>query len=328
MEHINRLKRLRIDRISAYINENGERRASEINWFFCIGLLHRKYKNYLDSMPVEMVLFFLAKKTGHSDIDESLNALRKSLKLLQAVKRLKKLSRKKILSAHSKLVNTKTDTYRKTSVTLYDSKNEVSYRPVPYQAVNEEMTDLIGWFNNQGPSIERAIIFFWSFVNIHPFEDGNGRTARLLAASGLNNAQVQILSLYFAHSTNRFKQNYLLPMNRLQRDGDIKPLEQVSNRALIKFTQETDRLYSILIEYEALFEKSCRQLMAMDRMIDSALYEEQWNQANRQNGRQLKDLKESGFIEEIEIDGSSYITMKKITSALEGLRKSTAIDLH
>ena len=47
------------------------------------------------------------------------------------------------------------------------------------------MTDLIAWYNDESQShrlsaIELASIFHYRYIRIHPFEDGNGRIARLL----------------------------------------------------------------------------------------------------------------------------------------------------
>lgn len=47
------------------------------------------------------------------------------------------------------------------------------------------MTDLIAWYNDEARShrlsaIELASIFHYRYIRIHPFEDGNGRIARLL----------------------------------------------------------------------------------------------------------------------------------------------------
>lgn len=48
------------------------------------------------------------------------------------------------------------------------------------------MTDLVDWYNEAEQSgeyspVELAAIFHYRFIRIHPFEDGNGRMARLLA---------------------------------------------------------------------------------------------------------------------------------------------------
>ncbi len=58
-----------------------------------------------------------------------------------------------------------------------------------YYATPEEtpalMSDLVGWYNEESSSnkydpIELASIFHYRYIRIHPFEDGNGRIARLM----------------------------------------------------------------------------------------------------------------------------------------------------
>src|SRR5699024_8619724 len=49
--------------------------------------------------------------------------------------------------------------------------------------IQEKMEDMINWYRNEGShldAIERGAMLHAIFVGIHPFIDGNGRTARLL----------------------------------------------------------------------------------------------------------------------------------------------------
>jgi Fic family protein len=47
--------------------------------------------------------------------------------------------------------------------------------------VNDEMQILLKWYSKSGNHpVEKALIFHYRFVCIHPFDDGNGRMARLL----------------------------------------------------------------------------------------------------------------------------------------------------
>ena len=60
---------------------------------------------------------------------------------------------------------------------------EIHYYTAPEQ-VQSEMSDLIDWYRDQDARGEHPIVvaatFHYRFVRIHPFDDGNGRMARLL----------------------------------------------------------------------------------------------------------------------------------------------------
>lgn len=57
------------------------------------------------------------------------------------------------------------------------------HMPPSYVILNDEMEDFVKWYFNEGVKlhpVERAAKVHVDFVKIHPFIDGNGRTARLL----------------------------------------------------------------------------------------------------------------------------------------------------
>ncbi len=60
---------------------------------------------------------------------------------------------------------------------------QIHYYTAPEQ-VQSEMSDLIDWYRDQDAKGEHPIVvaatFHYQFVRIHPFDDGNGRMARLL----------------------------------------------------------------------------------------------------------------------------------------------------
>ncbi|MDB5084673.1 MAG: Fido protein [Bacilli bacterium] len=59
------------------------------------------------------------------------------------------------------------------------------YLPPEWQDVPVLMEDLVAWINSPDsysiPVPIKAGIFMWQFLTIHPYIDGNGRTARMLA---------------------------------------------------------------------------------------------------------------------------------------------------
>jgi Fic family protein len=69
------------------------------------------------------------------------------------------------------------DVYRRENVLIAGAE----HRPPDYLNVPEQMTDLVQAYQTfAGHPIERAARLHVDFVKIHPFVDGNGRTARLL----------------------------------------------------------------------------------------------------------------------------------------------------
>jgi Fic family protein len=76
--------------------------------------------------------------------------------------------------------------YRKRYVVVANRlTREVLFRPPKNEDVSGLMKHLVGWINSeeakQLDSIIEAGIVHYEFVRIHPFVDGNGRTARVLA---------------------------------------------------------------------------------------------------------------------------------------------------
>ena len=91
--------------------------------------------------------------------------------------------------------------------------------------VDEEMADFLDWFNNHdniNSVIRSAIAHFW-FVSIHPFEDGNGRLARILSDMLLARADKSEFIFYnISSQINKDKKRYYDILEKAQHgDGDI-----------------------------------------------------------------------------------------------------------
>lgn len=105
--------------------------------------------------------------------------------------------------------------YRTENVIISGAK----HRPPPHYIVKEQMENLIKQYYMEWQElhpIERAALLHGEFVKIHPFVDGNGRTARLLLNFELMKAgfppviiKKEMRSLYYdfldnAHTTGDY----------------------------------------------------------------------------------------------------------------------------
>ena len=109
--------------------------------------------------------------------------------------------------------------YKTTPNNVKTSTGETYYFTPPEQ-VKPEMTDLLDWYRAQEAGGEHPVIiaatFHYRFVRIHPFDDGNGRMARLLMnliliKHGYTIALVQ----------SREREHYLLQLERADRTEEL-----------------------------------------------------------------------------------------------------------
>ena len=104
-------------------------------------------------------------------------------------------------------------------------RDKIHYIAPSPDRVKEEMQKFLTWFDKDEPVssvIRSAIAHFW-FVSIHPFEDGNGRLARILSDMLLARGEKSEFRFYNVSSQiNKDKNHYYDILERMQHgDGDI-----------------------------------------------------------------------------------------------------------
>ena len=104
-------------------------------------------------------------------------------------------------------------------------REKIHYIAPSPERVDGEMQKFLVWFNAEQPVssiIRSAIAHFW-FVSIHPFEDGNGRLARILSDMLLARGEKSEFRFYNVSSQiNKDKNHYYDILERMQHgDGDI-----------------------------------------------------------------------------------------------------------
>lgn len=106
--------------------------------------------------------------------------------------------------------------------------------------VSRLMKEFIQWFNHGAPKswypIIRAIVAHFYVVSIHPFGDGNGRTARGVESFLLYQAMVNARGFYsLANHYYRYRAEYVhaLDQVRFQTKGDLTPFVLFALRGLV-----------------------------------------------------------------------------------------------
>ncbi len=120
-----------------------------------------------------------------------------------------------------------------------------SYLPPRGEDVRTLMREFIKWFNSDAPvgwdPVVRALVAHFYVVSIHPFGDGNGRTARgvesfLLYQSGVNaRSFYSLANFYYQH-----RQEYVqfLDLTRFQTGGDLTPFVLFALKGLVSELEE------------------------------------------------------------------------------------------
>ena len=120
----------------------------------------------------------------------------------------------------------------------YDNEIQGSeHTPVSLMDVPKAMHELSGWFTNGtgDPVLDAAVVHAW-LTHVHPFEDGNGRMARLLANLAL--VQSGFPPLLLRSSADR---GPYLEALAASDDGDILPLYDLFARSLRRAVKTMER---------------------------------------------------------------------------------------
>lgn len=128
--------------------------------------------------------------------------------------------------------------YRLNNVVISGSEHV----PPSYMQVPSEMEKLLAWFGEAKEKlhpVELAVMFHFKFVYIHPFRDGNGRTARLL---------MNLILMQYGYPpvvikvTDRVR--YIEALEKASITGEIEDLLQL----IIEYVEQSFKKYFLLLE--------------------------------------------------------------------------------
>ena len=138
-------------------------------------------------------------------------------------------------------------------------REKVHYVAPSPNLVEGEMQKFIDWFDGDdtgGSVVRSAIAHFW-FVSIHPFEDGNGRLARILSDMLLARGEKRSQSFYnISSQINKDKNHYYDILERMQRgDGEITEWLVWYMKKLIDALDEAETIVTTILNKSFFWQK-------------------------------------------------------------------------
>ena len=139
-------------------------------------------------------------------------------------------------------------------------REKIHYIAPSPDRVEEEMQKFLTWFDKDEPVssvIRSAVAHFW-FVSIHPFEDGNGRLARILSDMLLARGEKSDFRFYNVSSQiNKDKNHYYDILERMQHgDGDITEWLVWYMQKLVDALDEADTIVTTILNKSFFWQKA------------------------------------------------------------------------
>ena len=144
--------------------------------------------------------------------------------------------------------------------------------------VEEEMQKFLTWFDADdsiSSIIRSAIAHFW-FVSIHPFEDGNGRLARILSDMLLARGEKSQFRFYnISSQINKDKNHYYDILERMQHgDGDITEWLVWYMQKLVEALDEAEAIVTTILSKSFFWQRvssvpmTKRQMQMLNLFLD------------------------------------------------------------
>ena len=161
-------------------------------------------------------------------------------------------------------------------------RERVHFEAPPSQRIPVEMATFIDWWNSPPKGLDgllRAAVAHLWFVTIHPFDDGNGRLARLLTEMALAQDEQRALRAYsLSGQILARRDDYYSALAHAQRsDGDITQWLQWFLVTLESAIQAGQRNIEGVLARSRFWQRhrlapiNVRQRKALDKMLDAGI---------------------------------------------------------
>ncbi len=218
-----------------------------------------------------------------------------------------------------------TGCYRKDEMQVVSGamgKEKIHYQAPSHKLVKSEIDDLLVWINDESKIdavLKAAIAHFW-FIIIHPFDDGNGRIARVISDMLLARSENSAQRFYsLSNQILAEKKDYYTILQKVQySDGNITEwLDWFLNClycALIS-TEQTLKRVHFKVDFWDIHKATdlnARQRLMLNKLLDGfdgKLKTSKWAKIAKCSAdtalRDIKDLIEKGILKQEESGGRS-----------------------
>jgi len=195
------------------------------------------------------------------DILEVQNAI-EAYKKIESIDPLKEDDLKEIHFEFEKNIIQTPGQYRTGNEGVSDENGNVIFIAPPPNMVPSLMTNLFKWISKEYKNISPLIlscVFHYEFVFIHPFEDGNGRTARFWQNALLGKWKSIFYWLPIENQIQKYQNDYYLAISKSHVDGNSNAFitfmlkmidktldELISDTKTINNSIYVDKLISVL----------------------------------------------------------------------------------
>lgn len=187
--------------------------------------IHSSLAIEANSLSLEQVKNVIDGKTvigPQKEIQEVKNAY-EAYKLIRKVNPYSINDLKKIHGIMTYLVVEDSGEFRKGNEGVFDEHGNCIHVCPPPEQVDRLMRELFDWMKNNKDEVNPLIlssIFHYEYVFIHPFRDGNGRTARLWQNVILSNWEEVFEYVPIESQIKKYQEDYYKVINNCNKKGD------------------------------------------------------------------------------------------------------------
>lgn len=173
-------------------------------------------------------------------------------------------------------------TYRDSPVYIVSNTGmrvKIHFEGVSFDKLSAEMQKFLDWFESSKSKIsplERASIAHLYFASIHPFEDGNGRIARMLSEKCISESlgQPALLSLSLAIQEN--KSEYYKQLQHTNKTLEISEWVVYFSNLLIRAQEISLEIFQFTLKKKNFYEEfsealNTRQKKCIDRIFKAGI---------------------------------------------------------